>query len=66
MVCTSQRLARCDSNPVWCGRRGGLIVYRARVPAGELVEGALLDLGHPVHDAATVHINRHTSCFILS
>ena len=44
----------CQRHSTWCVHRGGLIVYRTRVPAGELVEGALLDVGHPVHDAATV------------
>ncbi len=36
-----------------CGR-GGLIVYRTSIPAAEMTSSALLDVAHPVHDAATV------------
>ena len=34
--------------------RSGLIVYSTMLDAKDLSNGALLDLGRPVHDAATV------------
>jgi len=36
------------------GCRSGLIVYSTMLSAEQLSNGALLDLGLPVHDAATV------------
>ncbi|CAL8467305.1 g6842 [Coccomyxa elongata] len=36
------------------GLSGGLIVYRTSIPAAEMTSSALLDVAHPVHDAATV------------
>ena len=40
--------------------RSGLIGYRTAIAAAELTANSLLDLGHPVHDAATVRA-LHTS-----
>lgn len=37
-------------------------MYRTSIPAAELTANALLDVGHPVHDAATVSV---TSCILL-
>ncbi len=44
--------ARNEGWGVCC--RGGLIVYRTSIPAGEITSNALLDVAHRVHDAATV------------
>ena len=44
--------ARNEGWGVCC--RGGLIVYRTSIPAAEITSNALLDVAHPVHDAATV------------
>ncbi len=39
--------------------RSGFIAYRTSIPAAEVRANALLDVGHPVHDAATVSTQSH-------
>jgi hypothetical protein len=48
-----------------CGR-GGLIVYQTRIPAAEMKADSVLNMGHRVHDAATVRIHPHspTDCML--
>ncbi|EIE22122.1 hypothetical protein COCSUDRAFT_1093, partial [Coccomyxa subellipsoidea C-169] len=40
------------------GQSGGLIMYQTEIPAAEMKANSLLDMGHPVHDAATVTVGR--------
>ena len=42
--------------------RGGLILYRTKVPAGALNGRSVLDIGEPVRDYAKARRDLHKTC----